>query len=242
MSRHQRTQTVRTYECDAALRMRPEVILHWIQDIAEEHASTLGFGYDMCAREGLAWVEVRLLIDICRMPEWKEEITVSTWSYPVSPVIAGREFDLRDAEGNVLAQIATQWVLIDVKRRRPVALRKHLGYFAGDPGEIPAIQQRLDGLAPVPPDAPAARFTALPHTVDFNRHVNNSFYLLWALDTLGSSDALALREIRIDFLKESMPGDEIDVHVAHAGRDELFSLTGSDGERARVRLIRDVQF
>lgn len=241
MSRHQRTQTVRTYECDAALFMRPECILHWIQDIAEEHASTLGFGYDMCDREGLAWVEVRLLIDIHRVPAWKEKVTVSTWSYPVSPVIAGREFDLRDAEGNVLAEIATQWVIIDVARRRPVALRKHLGYFAGDPGDLPPIQQRLGSLPPVKSDFPAARYAALPHTVDFNRHVNNSFYLLWALDTPGACESRALREIRIDFLKESMPGDEIDVHVIRSGREELFSLTCSGTERARVRLVGDIQ-
>ena len=38
--------TVRTYESGANGLMKPETVLHWFQEIAEAHASCLGFGYD----------------------------------------------------------------------------------------------------------------------------------------------------------------------------------------------------
>ena len=52
--------TVRTYESGANGLMKPETVLHWFQEIAEAHASCLGFGYDFVTSRNLAWVEVRM--------------------------------------------------------------------------------------------------------------------------------------------------------------------------------------
>lgn len=52
--------TVRTYESGANGLMKPETVLHWFQEIAEAHASCLGFGYDFVTSRSLAWVEVRM--------------------------------------------------------------------------------------------------------------------------------------------------------------------------------------
>lgn len=66
--------TVRTYESGADGLMKPETVLHWFQEIAEAHASSLGFGYDFVISRGLAWVEVRLNTAISRLPRWKETV------------------------------------------------------------------------------------------------------------------------------------------------------------------------
>ena len=67
--------TVRTYESGADGLMKPETVLHWFQEIAEAHASCLGFGYDFVTSRSLAWVEVRLDASVNRLPRWKE----TTW-------------------------------------------------------------------------------------------------------------------------------------------------------------------
>lgn len=46
--------TVRTYESGANGLMKPETVLHWFQEIAEAHASCLGFGYDFVT--SAAWL------------------------------------------------------------------------------------------------------------------------------------------------------------------------------------------
>ena len=59
--------SVRSYESGPDGLMKPETVLHWLQEIAEAHASTLGFGYDFVMSRGLAWVEVRLDMAIRRL-------------------------------------------------------------------------------------------------------------------------------------------------------------------------------
>ena len=65
--------TVRTYESGANGLMKPETVLHWFQEIAEAHASCLGFGYDFVTSRSLAWVEVRMDA-ASRLPRWKETV------------------------------------------------------------------------------------------------------------------------------------------------------------------------
>lgn len=72
--------TVRTYESGADGLMKPETVLHWFQEIAEAHASCLGFGYDFVTSRSLAWVEVRLDASVNRLPRWKETVELRTWT------------------------------------------------------------------------------------------------------------------------------------------------------------------
>ncbi len=236
MSRHSRIQVVRTYECDRHLKMRPETILRWMEDIAEEHASTLGFGYDMCAAQSLAWVEIKLAVVIHRMPAWKEEVHVSTWTHPLNAAIADREFRMTDKHGNLLIESATQWVLIDVERRRPVALKKHLPDFPEHQNHATDMPC-MDDLPALNSGQSIASCTAGQSTVDFNQHVNNSFYLVWALDSLNEEDRnRIIREIRIDFKKESMPGERLDIAAESDSTSLLLSLSCAGADRARIRL------
>lgn len=69
---------VRSYESGPDGLMKPETVLHWLQEIAEAHASALGFGYDFVMSRGLAWVEVRLDMTIGRRPAWKEVVELRT--------------------------------------------------------------------------------------------------------------------------------------------------------------------
>ena len=82
--------TVRTYESGADGLMKPETVLHWFQEIAEAHASSLGFGYDFVMSRGLAWVEVRLNTAISRLPRWKETVELRTWTAQETPLLALR--------------------------------------------------------------------------------------------------------------------------------------------------------
>ena len=91
--------TVRTYESGADGLMKPETVLHWFQEIAEAHASSLGFGYDFVMSRGLAWVEVRLNTAISRLPRWKETVELRTWTAQETPLLARRNLEIRDALG-----------------------------------------------------------------------------------------------------------------------------------------------
>ena len=125
--------TVRTYESGANGLMKPETVLHWFQEIAEAHASCLGFGYDFVTSRSLAWVEVRMDAAVSRLPRWKETVELRTWTAQETPLLARRNLEIRDAQGNCIVAASCLWAVIDIRRRRPVPLNRHISSFPDTP-------------------------------------------------------------------------------------------------------------
>ncbi|WP_416993063.1 acyl-[acyl-carrier-protein] thioesterase, partial [Akkermansia sp.] len=170
--------SVRSYESGPDGLMKPETVLHWLQEIAEAHASTLGFGYDFVMSRGLAWVEVRLDMAIRRRPAWKETVELRTCTAQASPLQARRNLEVRDAEGNGIIEASCLWAVIDIRRRRPVPLNKYITQFPEAPCDeiVSAVRLDMKNLQPE-----IREWTAERRDMDFNRHINNAAYLVWAL-------------------------------------------------------------
>ena len=207
--------TVRTYESGADGLMKPETVLHWFQEIAEAHASCLGFGYDFVTSRSLAWVEVRLDASVNRLPRWKETVELRTWTAQETPLLARRNLEIRDAQGNCIVAASCLWAVIDIRRRRPVPLNRHIS------GLLPSIRE----------------WTAERRDTDFNRHINNAAYLVWALDSLPDSwlENHQLTGIHLHFRKETHAGDSMKSLLFL--RDSLTSHHLMHGDELRAEAV-----
>lgn len=143
--------TVRTYESGANGLMKPETVLHWFQEIAEAHASCLGFGYDFVTSRSLAWVEVRMDAAVSRLPRWKETVELRTWTAQETPLLARRNLEIRDAQGNCIVAASCLWAVIDIRRRRPVPLNRHISSFPDTPCKetVAPVSMDISGLLPM---------------------------------------------------------------------------------------------
>ncbi len=218
--------------------MRPETLLHWIQDAAEAHASALGFGYGWGREQGLAWVETAVNLRMHRWPAWKETTTFRTWTGIASPVQARRRFELYDAEGILVAEADCLWVLIDMERRRPVPLKRMGRLLPAE--ECPAVVQNLPDWEPGSEEATEARaFRVTERDIDFNGHVNNASYLVWAIDDLCERRFYggSLREIHLAFRKETLLHEEIAIVCRMAAGRTRHIVTSGGTVRAEVDLV-----
>ncbi|OCA02196.1 acyl-[acyl-carrier-protein] thioesterase [Akkermansia glycaniphila] len=238
MDTWQSSANVCSYECDASGLMRPESLLHWIQDAAETHAAALGFGYDWGMAQGLAWVETAVNLRVLRWPAWKESTAFRTWTGIASPVQARRRFELFDSAGNLLAEADYLWVLIDTERRRPVPLKRM--------GELLPKTECPACVPPPPVWEPGLNNGDLQRTfrvtgrdIDFNGHVNNASYLVWALDDLGERQYSAgrLREIHMAFRKETLLNEEISISCGIVPGRTRHLVTAGGQRRAEIDLV-----
>lgn len=227
--------TVRSYESGADGLMKPEAVLHWFQEIAEAHASSLGFGYGFVMSRGLAWVEVRLDISVKRRPAWKETAALSTCTAQATPLLARRNLKIRDAEGNPIIRASCLWAIIDIRRRRPVPLNKYISTFPDTPCEETVAPVRMD-TAPLQPEI--REWTAERRDTDFNRHINNAAYLAWALESLPASwlEQHELAGIHLHFKKESHAGEHMQSLLFRQGNLTCHHIMQGDELRAEAIL------
>ena len=70
---------IRTYECDRNNNLRILTLLNIFQDMADNHAKSMGLGIDYVLSKGLAWVGANYVLDIKRLPKVHEKIRIETW-------------------------------------------------------------------------------------------------------------------------------------------------------------------
>lgn len=232
------THKIASYECGADLLLKPECFLHMCQEMAESHASTLDFGYDWAIRSGIIWVELSGDFEFIRRPSWKEVVTLRTNTGKASPLQAHRFVEMTDSEGNVLARADLYWALIDINTRRLVPL-KRTNLHLEELNEAIITNAMPDMPTDTPEQNATAALTSSRRDIDFNGHINNSAYLIWALDTLPADIAPTGEpmRIRIAFKHESHANQQISISHVVKGNRSSHSLTSEDETRARIDIL-----
>ena len=111
--------TLRTSDVDIRKNYKAFAFMSMAQEMANWHASRIGFGYDDLIRDNISWVVSRMRVKYLEAPKWEDEIQFSTWHKGPDGVFSLRDFEVSDAEGRkTLIQATSSWLLIDTLSRR----------------------------------------------------------------------------------------------------------------------------
>ena len=229
--------SVTSYECAADHLLKPASFMQYCQEAAETHASANNIGYEWSISNNLIWVEVQGDFEFVRRPEWKETINIRSNTGKASALQARRFVELSDKDGNVLARADLLWVLIDVNTRRPMPF-KRINTHVNIPEECPALISTSLEIATEFTHTETTDFLAPRRDVDFNGHINNSAYLIWALDTLPAEHTPegAPACFHLTFRKECMLGAEVEVQHYRSGSFTRHIINSAEGVRAEIEV------
>lgn len=190
--------------------IKPVSAFNYFQDIMSRHCGLMkASAYDLFAN-GFAWVVIKYHITITRYPRWNDSITVRTWRSPHKDLYELRQFEIYDDKGSLLILGKSTWIVVNLKTKKPARLSRSL------PAEMISGSSHpvKDDIKSVPniTDPDSERFFNIRmHDLDFNTHVNNSVYIVWALETVPENIITQYRpeEILIRYINESLYGDRI---------------------------------
>lgn len=225
---HQQTFTIRSYDVDFQRHLRPDVLCSYLQEVASEHALSLGVGYLQLEKQKMFWVLSRLLLKVEKMPAWHEEITIETWAKGTDRLFALRDFRVRNADGEVLCTATSYWLILHMDSRRPV---RPDHFFSRLKHEEDAVEAVADKLAEASPASPLYSLEVQYADLDHNRHVNNLRYIAWMFNCF-DLDFYAqhqLREMQINFLLEVREGAQLSI-CCEQQTDQHFLVSGYQQE------------
>lgn len=237
MQKCEKTFELRSYECDKDGFLRIVTLMNILQDAADLSATSLGFGFDFCIQNSLAWMGTNYHIKINRLPTVHEKIKVQTWPSGENKFMALRDFLVFDEKGIEIIKATSQWVLINFEKKRPVTLTQYLPQFM-------YIDERVLGtefskLPDLTKTDFSKKFAVRFDDIDLNQHVNNAIYPLWASEALPENFHQNNKpcEIEITYKKECHFGEEINIQTEIEEKSTLHSISSlSDGrELARLR-------
>ncbi len=199
-------------ECGADATLRASALLRWAQDVAWIHSERLGYGRHWYAERGLAWVVRGLQLRLLAPIPMGSTADVSTSVVGFRRVMARRQTDVHAADGRLVAEVETDWVMTDTTRGAPIRV----------PAEFPALfVARADGFVPIrvraemaPATAGRRAFKVRPHELDPMAHANNAIYVDWLEEALLAAELGGIlsalpRTYRLEYLIAAAPGTEL---------------------------------
>jgi len=201
---------IRSYEVDVHQETSISTICNYFQEAAGLHAKKLNFDITDLQKQGLTWILYKLQVKVFSFPKRWQNVQVKTWPSAGDGLRAYRDYELYDDRNEQLAVGLSQWMVLDIQRKRPVKMPEELleGRFKTDHHVLPIHKQNLKNIS-------SNHCTYIGkvgyNDLDMNQHVNNVRYIDWATGFRSSENIKfpKCREIIIQYVAEATINDNI---------------------------------
>src|SRR5690625_2889301 len=224
-------------DVDFKKNLKLSILFNYFQDVASDAAANLGAGIDVLQKShGLAWILMRIRVDITRLPQWNEEIMIETWPLEPKRLEFERDFLVKDQNGDVIIRAISSWVVMDLEERK-LKRTESIGLTYPENIEDRAINGKLGSLRKHGPLETAYRRIIGYSDVDFNGHLNNSKYVDFLMDCFPIEDHMksTVKSLEVNFVNEVLPGETIVLYKDTSKRDEnLYYIEGMNENSSRT--------
>ena len=236
---------VKSTDCGTDSCLAPYVLLSDLQETADEGAADTGWGRDDIGEYDCCWIVLRYRLKLNRLPSWREEFSIKTWSCGAKKLFFDREFEIYDKERNLIGCASSVWILAKKESHRPVFPNKLETLPQG------LVQSEKLALGEVCPKLKIPAFSADSEPIitkyadytelDHNHHVNNTRYLAWVYDALfkGGYNVHEVDDININYISEVKSGQKVDIYCEKT--DEGLCVYGYRGDGSGV-FVCEIRF
>ena len=192
-------------------RLKPSMLLFYVQEVSGIHASTLGAGFDALMAKNLFWAILRTRVQIARLPRSGETIRVETWPMPTSRVAYPRSVVAYDEAGEEIFRAISLWCLMDSQSRSMVLPGKS-GVIVE--GTLRGNELAVPGSLAIKGLENSGTRQVLFSDLDRNGHMNNTRYMEWCSDLLPAAfhHTHTPTEFTICYHSEALEGEALDLH------------------------------
>ena len=239
MKRFVKEHVLKVYEVTCFGDLKLLGLFNILQEVASEHADSLGIGYQACCQAGVAWVAASYRLDIGRLPKIEEKILIETWIADCLVVTSQRCYRIKDEQGDILIEGLTNWALINTKTLRPVAIEKSLKIDIAeiDGEKLPFSSEKIRLVPPERIDS-ESHFMSRFDEMDTNFHINNAIYPTWAAESLSADwqEKCQPQQVQINFKNPTKAFEKVDIFTSINKKESLSRIQVSNEIKAIVKI------
>lgn len=180
-----------------------------LQLTAGTHAELGGISFSDMQQFDQAWVLSRMRIEIKRLPQWRDVVTVKTWINSLENSRSTRCLELYLGEEKIVG-CETFWAVFNTNSRRPENLALPNEHFEKYP-EMKAVETNFSKISIAEEREFLNERKVVLSDLDIVNHANSVKYLEWCLDFV-DYDLIKKQKIQnfeMNYLKEVALGDSV---------------------------------
>jgi len=213
--------------------LRPVAFFDLAQQMAMVGGEYCGFGEDVLWKFGVVWVLARMDVKFLKPVHRDDKVTINTWSRGPQSIFFARDYELLDESGERAVVATSSWIIMDFKSRRAVRVDRLEGFEVGEPQNDERVMDDEAHKVMLPRGVELQKVgehRVAYSDIDTNQHVNNAMYIEWAMDVIPEEvvNARPVSEVSINFIKEAVPGEVVDLY--HLEADGAHFVEGRVGD------------
>lgn len=196
---------VTTSTCDSEGKLKLYSALQMMQDCSEMWIDSEPQVKDYFARENMAQLLASRQVEIVRVPDFKEELTVTTSVYGMKPMFGFRNTFIYDAEGKPCYRTWSMGAFVDKANGK---LKRVDDTVAGSLLIEPQLEMDYKDRRIILPKTEGEvlePFKVMRSDIDYNKHLNNANYVRMAMELL--PEDFEIKGLRVEYRVAAKLGD-----------------------------------
>lgn len=223
------TFQVYTNNADSRKKAKPGSLFAYFIEAASMHAERLGIGHkSLQDNHNAFWALSKVHIEIYQTPVWHQKVNVTTWPSGYNRLFARRYFQIADEAGTLLAEGASDWVIMSFENRGLCNVQSIVENVAQFNLEQEHLNQDTAKVQPANVDSSQKTVRRVMFSdLDMNNHLTSMRYLDWTMDCIDVDylNTHTAKTVDINFQHE-MPVNE-DVTLLCQQTGDCFVVSGA---------------
>ncbi len=219
---------VTTSTCDSEGRLKLYSALQMMQDCSEMWIDSEPSVKQYFAEQNMAQLLASRQVEILRVPEYKEKLTVSTSVYGMKPMFGFRNTFIYDAEGKPCYRTWSMGAFVDKSNGK---LKRVDDNTIASMSLEPQLEMNYGDRRIILPKEGGIQYSPIPvmkADIDYNRHMNNANYIRIAMELL--PEGFSVKGLRVEYRVAAKLGDALTPTVYQTAEDtiQISLAVGSD--------------
>jgi len=167
-------------------------------------------------------------LEVERFPKMYEDIVISSWHYGHKGILANRNFDICDSEGQRIVSANSIWFYFDLDKMIPVRIQDEFVSMYGHHEKLEMDYKPRKVMSPKEKGREEEPFKIRKSDLDTNGHVNNAKYIAMALEYI--EEPQKITSMRVDYRKAAFYGDCIVPFVYEENNKTIVELKNPEDE------------
>ena len=196
---------VTTSTCDSEGKLKLYSALQMMQDCSEMWIDSEPQVKDYFTRENMAQLLASRQVEIVRVPDFKEELTVTTSVYGMKPMFGFRNTFIYDAEGKPCYRTWSMGAFVDKANGK---LKRVDDTVAGSLLIEPQLEMNYKDrriMLPKTEGEVLEPVKVMRADIDYNKHLNNANYVRMAMELL--PEDFEIKGLRVEYRVAAKLGD-----------------------------------
>ena len=199
---------VTTSSCDSEGCLKLYSALQMMQDCSEMWIDSVPIVKQYFTEQNMAQLLATRQVEVVRVPEYKEELTVTTSVYGMKPMFGFRNTFIYDAEGRPCYKTWSMGAFVDKTNGK---LKRVDDATVSAMGLEPQLDMNYRDRRIILKDKSGGRVLdpvrVLRADIDYNRHMNNANYVRVAMELL--PEGFEVRDLRVEYRIPAKLDDEL---------------------------------